>query len=156
MYRQNIPHKQFYFTLNGIWLCESDPNNPSTCSEPGGKQWQHSIQGWCNLLDLDGHHRGCLNNPIFSNLELCAECWALFMCHHKLWPKSVGHHFSFLNSSWGLTGGKHHKKIIIVIFTFVIQNLTIPGYSPYILFYSCLFSILRNNWLHHTLFCGCN
>ena len=31
--------------LNEIWLYESDPNAPSTCSEPGGKQWQRSIRG---------------------------------------------------------------------------------------------------------------
>ena len=24
--------------------------------------------------------------PSFSNLGLCAVCWAHFMCHHKLWP----------------------------------------------------------------------
>ena len=24
-------------------------NAPSTCSEPGGKQWQHRIWGWRNL-----------------------------------------------------------------------------------------------------------
>ena len=28
-----------------IWLFESDPNAPSTWSEPGGKQWQRSIRG---------------------------------------------------------------------------------------------------------------
>ena len=48
MYRLNISYKQFYITLNEIWLYESDPNAPSTCSEPGGKQWQHSIRGWRN------------------------------------------------------------------------------------------------------------
>ena len=31
--------------LNEIWLFESDPNAPSTWSEPGGKQWQRSIRG---------------------------------------------------------------------------------------------------------------
>ena len=46
--------------------------------------------------------RGCLNNPIFSNLGLCAVCWAHFVCHHELQPTSVGHSFSFLNSSWKL------------------------------------------------------
>ena len=47
MYRLNISYKQFYITLNKIWLYESDPNAPSTSREPGGKQWQHSIWG-CN------------------------------------------------------------------------------------------------------------
>ena len=26
-----------HITLNDIWLYESDPNAPSTCSKPGGK-----------------------------------------------------------------------------------------------------------------------
>ena len=93
-----------------------------------------------------GHHWGCLNNPIFSNLGLCVVCWAHFMCHHELWPTSVGHPFSFLNSSWGLTGGKHYMKITVAIFRFVFQSFTIPGYFPYILFYSCLFSLLFSGW----------
>ena len=70
----------------------------------------------------------------------------IFMCHHELWPTSVGHPFSFLNSSWGLTGGKHYQKITIAIFRFVLQNFIIPGYFPYILFYSCLFSLLSSGW----------
>ena len=45
MHRLNIAYKQFYVTLNEIWLFESDPNAPSTWSEPGGKQWQRSIRG---------------------------------------------------------------------------------------------------------------
>ena len=49
MYRLDITNEQFYTTLNEIWLHESHPNAPSTCSEPGGKQWQHSIRGWRNL-----------------------------------------------------------------------------------------------------------
>ena len=48
MYRLNISYKQFYMTLSEIWLYESDPNAPSACSEPGGKQWQHSMRGWRN------------------------------------------------------------------------------------------------------------
>ena len=45
MHRLNISYKQFYVTLNEIWLIESDPNAPSTWSERGGKQWQRSIRG---------------------------------------------------------------------------------------------------------------
>ena len=48
MYRLNILYKQSYITLNDIWLYESYTNAPSTCSETGGKQWQHSIRGWRN------------------------------------------------------------------------------------------------------------
>ena len=45
------------------------------------------------------HYQSCLSNPIFSNFGLCAVLWAYFMCHHKLWPTSVSHPFSFLTSS---------------------------------------------------------
>ena len=93
-----------------------------------------------------GCHRGCLNNPIFSNLGLCAVCWAHFMCHHELWPTSVSHPFSFLNSSLGFAGEKHYQKIIIPIFRLVLQNFAIPGYFPYILFYCYLFSLLSSDW----------
>ena len=42
-------------------------------------------------------HRGCLNNLIFSNLGLCAACWAHVVCYHELWLTSVRHPLSFLN-----------------------------------------------------------
>ena len=61
---------------------------------------------------------GCLNNPIFSNLGLCAACWARFMCHHELWPTSVSHPFSSSNSSLGFAGGKHYQKIISVAYRY--------------------------------------
>ena len=51
---------------------------------------------------------GCLNNPFSLNLGLCAARWAHFMCHHELWPTSVCHPFSSLNSSLGLTRGKYY------------------------------------------------
>ena len=75
---------------------------------------------------------------------LCVVCWAHFMCHHELWPTSVRHPFYFLNSSWCLTGGKHYQKITIAIFKIVLQKFTIPGYFPYILFFSCYFSLLSS------------
>ena len=56
--RLNISYKQFYVTLSEMWLYESNPNAPSTCSEPGGKQWQHSIQGWRNWQLL-------MDNPVW-------------------------------------------------------------------------------------------
>ena len=62
---------------------------------------------------------GCLNNPIFSNLRLSATFWAHFLCHRELRPTSVGHHFSFLNSSWGLTEGKHYYHVTFLIFFFI-------------------------------------
>ena len=90
---------------------------------------------------------GCLNNPIFSNLGLCAACWARFMCHHELWPTSVSHPFSSSNSSLGFAGGKHYQKITIPIFRPVFQNFAIPGYFPYILFYRYLFPYCTFFWL---------
>ena len=49
------------------------------------------------------------------------------MCHHELWPTSVSHPFSSLNSSSGCGGGKHYQKITIPIFRLVLQNFAIPG-----------------------------
>ena len=62
--------------------------------------------------------------PFFSNLELCVARWARFMCHHELWPTSVSHLFSFLNSSSGLAGGKHYQKITILIWKLVLKIMT--------------------------------
>ena len=75
------------------------------------------VGGSFNLFKY--HHRGCLNSPVFSNFGSCAACWACFMCHHELWPTSVSHRFSSLNSSLGLAGGKHYQKITIPIFRLV-------------------------------------
>ena len=101
----------------------------------------------CVLAVASHHHdRRCLNNPIFSNLGLCAPYWAHFMCHHELWPTSVGHPFSFLNSSLDLAGGKHYQKIAIPIFRVVLQNFTFPCYFPSVLFYHYLVSLFFPGW----------
>ena len=84
---------------------------------------------------------GCLNNPIFSNLGLCAACWTCFMSHHQLWPTSVIHPCSSLNSSLGFAGGKHYQKITIPIFRLVLQNVAIPCCFPYCRY---LFSLLSS------------
>ena len=69
------------------------------------------------------------------------------MCHHELWPTSVSHPFSSLNSSLGFAGGKHYEKITIPIFRLVLQNFAILGCFPYIIFYPFfLFSILSSGW----------
>ena len=77
-------------------------------------RWWPPSTMWAGPLIYYGHHRGCLNNPIFSNLGWGAACWAHFMCHHELWPTSVSHPFS-LNTSCGFAGGKHYQKITIPI-----------------------------------------
>ena len=54
--------------------------------------------------------------------------------------------FSFLNYSLGLTGGKYYHKITIPVFRVVLQNFAISCYFPYILFYSCILSLLSYGW----------
>ena len=100
-------------------------------------RWWPPSAMWAGPLSFYGHHRGCLNNPIFSNLGLCAACWAHFVCHHELWLTSASHPFTFLNSSLGLAGGKRYQKITIPIFRLVLQNFPIPGYFPIIIFSPC-------------------
>ena len=79
-------------------------------------------------------------------LGLCAACWAHFMCHHELWPTSLSHPFSSLNSSSGFARWKHYQNITIPIFRLVFQNFAIPGCFPYILFCPYLFSLLSSGW----------
>ena len=107
-------------------------------------RWMQKYEWY--LVNMYGHHQGCLNNPIFLNLGLFAACWALFMCHYELWPTLVSHPFSFLNSSLGLARGKHYQKITIPVFRVVLQNFAIPGYFPYILFYRYIISSLSSGW----------
>ena len=89
---------------------------------------------------------GCLNNPIFFNLGLCAVCWAHFMCYHELWPTSVGHPFSFLNSSWGLTGENITRKLLSLSLDLFFKILLFQVSFLTLFFYSCLFSLLSSGW----------
>ena len=130
------------FEILSITYCLILLHDPSGWGLGAFLRWWPPSAMWAGPLIYHGNHRGCLNNSIFLNLELCAACWAHFMCHHELWPTSVSHPFSFLNSSHGLAGRKHYKKITIPILRLVLQNFVIPGYFPYILFYHYLFSLL--------------
>ena len=94
-----------------------------------------------------GYHRECLNNPIFPNFGLCAACWAHFMWHHELWPTSVSHPFSSLNSSLATTGGIYYRKITIPIFRLILQNFAFPGCLSYILFYRYIFPLPFSGWV---------
>ena len=89
------------------------------------------------------HHRGCLNNTIFSNLGSCAACWARFMCQYELWATSVSHPSSSLNSYLGLAGGNITRKLLslsldsffkILLFQVAFLILFfITRFSPYFL-----------------------
>ena len=46
------------------------------------KLWPPSNMGE-GPFNIYGHHQGCWNDPIFTNLELCTVCWAHFMGHHE-------------------------------------------------------------------------
>ena len=76
---------------------------------------------------------GFAPNYTFLNLGLCAACWAYSMCHHELWPISVSHPYSFLNSSLGLAGAKHYHKITIPILRLFKKKSAVPGWFDYIL-----------------------
>ena len=52
------------------------------------------------------HHSRAFEWSHLFNLGLGAACWAHFICQHELWPS-----LSFLNSSWGIGGGKHYRKL---------------------------------------------
>ena len=106
-------------------------------------RWWPPSTMWAGSLIYLWPPRGCLNNPIFSNLGLCAACWPHFMCHHELWPTLVSHPVS-LNSSLGFAGGKHYQKINIPIFR--LPNFAISGCFPHILFYCYIFSLFSSGW----------
>ena len=64
----------------------------------------------------------------------------------QLWPVSVSHPFSFINSSLGIVGGKHNQKSIIPVFRVVLQNFAYAGFFPNILFYRYVISLLSSGW----------
>ena len=113
-------------------------------------RWWPPSTLWAGLTYFYGHHRGCLNNPIFLNLGLCSAHWAHFMCHHELWPTSVSHPSSFLNSSLGLAGGNKYQKFTIPVFKVVLQKFCYSRLFSFLLFsYLSLYSLL-------TLVCYCS
>ena len=123
--------------------------------------WCHQMETFSALLAICSPHKGQWRRALMFSLiwawingwESNPEAGDLrgYRTHYdvivmELWPTSVGHPFSCLNISWGLTGGKHYHKIIIPIFRLVLQNFAIPGYFPYILLYCYLFSLLSSGW----------
>ena len=93
------------------------------------------VGGSFNLFK--GHHRVYPNNPIFSNLGLCAACWAYFMCHHELWPTSIAP-----NSSLDLAGQKRKIQHVSSDLFFKILLFQVA----FLLFYHYHFSLLSSGW----------
>ena len=60
--------------------------------------------------------------PFFFKFEVMSYMLKPFMCHHILWPTSVSHPFSSLNSSLSLDGGKHQQEITIPILRHFLQK----------------------------------
>ena len=89
---------------------------------------QHQLHGWMLFVwyIFQISIWRCLR---ISNLELCATCWAHFMCHHEMWLTSMSHPYSSLSSSLAFAGG-----ITIPIFRLVLQKFAIPGCFHYIIF----------------------
>ena len=83
---------------------------------------------------------------IFSNLGLCAACWAHFTCHHELWPTSVSKPLSSLSSPLGLTGRKYYQKIAITIFGLILQKFAFPCCFSYIIFYCYIYTPAQRSW----------
>ena len=77
---------------------------------------------------------------------IIVACLAHFMCHFELWPTSVSHPFSSLNSPLGLSGEKHYQNITIPIFRLIIPNFAFPSCFPDILFCCYPFSLYFAGW----------
>ena len=67
------------------------------------------------------------------------------MCQHGLWPTSVSHPFSFLNSSSGLARGKKNTtKLLSLSLDLLFKNVALPVCFHYFFFYSDLLSLLSS------------
>ena len=75
-------------------------------------RWWSPSTMWAGPLIFLYNHRECVNNPIFSNLRLCAACWTCFMCNNELWPTLVSHPFSSLIALDLLLEEKITKKLL--------------------------------------------
>ena len=104
-----------------------------------GMFYIYMLQIWL-AIQLLGHPYIALLISVSVNINLvyfmvgggtactaCTACWTRFMCHHKLWPTSLSHPFSSLNTSLGIAGEKYYQEITIPIFRLALQNFAIPG-----------------------------
>ena len=78
--------------------------------------------------------------PSFRIWDYVLDVEVSFMCHRELWPISVSHPFS-LNCSLGFVEDTLPVNYY-PIFRYVLENFAISCYFPYIVFYSCIFSLL--------------
>ena len=79
------------WTNAGILLIgpiESDPNAPSTCSETGGKQWQHSIRGWRNSIMVHKHINSVHINTLQTD-KICGVYMFRILWKHVLLYRSM-------------------------------------------------------------------
>ena len=109
----------------------------------------------------------CLNNPIFLKQVVYAASWAYFMCHHELWPISMGHPFSFRNSFEGKTRKchphlwscfpvwwRHQTDTYSALLAFYAGNSPVTGESPHKGRWrgALMFSLIcawRNGWVNN-------
>ena len=65
-----------------------------------------------------------LMNPLWNgSLVMGSGGNKCVMCQHELWPTSVSHPFSVLDSYLGLAGGKPFQKITISILDLFFRSL---------------------------------
>ena len=96
-------------------------------------------------------------NDFFSRVTLKFDGWPSKTIGHLFYATSsfvqhfvaIGEFRLELQSGNAQSGSKSTnitRKLLSISFRFVLQNFTIPGHFPYILFYSCLFSLLSSGW----------
>ena len=109
----------------------------------GAEGCRRSLNALFKMVFTFNHEGGSFNLFITNTADvwvipsfwgvMCCMLSMVFMCHYEKWPTWVSHHFSSLDSSLGLAGGKHYHEIDITIFRLVLQNFALPGGFPYIL-----------------------
>ena len=117
-----------------------------------------SLKNYCGsytksyCYDVCGYHRHPQTlAEIFRNMGICCVFRAVatrgkYPGFMSLWPTSVSHHFSSLNSSLGLTGGEYYQKITISIFRLILQHFAVTGCFSYMIFNRYHFSLLFSGW----------
>ena len=89
----------------------------------------------------------CRHDSIFSNVGLCAACWARFMWSHELWPTPVSQSFSF-------------SIILLVLFEVVIirkynPNLCLPNCCcPSLLTTCIMYNPYHFSWFSSAFYCS--